>query len=101
MDNQIIGMIISIIIMATVIVMTSYVVPALKQRIGAERLEELEEYVCLAVRCAEQLYTPEQWEEKKRFVHDYIVKRAADIGMTETDVNILIEAIVHEIKHEV
>lgn len=54
-----------------------------------------------AVRAAEQLYTKEEFVEKKQYVLTYIrtVMENNKIKLTEQDLNILIEGIVNEVKH--
>lgn len=84
------------------LVVCGYAIPAIKQRIGAQRVEALENFVSSAVRYAEQTYTPEQWLEKKKYVSSYAVGKANEIGLSlsASDIDILIEAVVHELKHE-
>lgn len=104
MNEELFSMILSVIVMAAILAMTGYVIPMLKQRIGQERLAEIADYISMAVRYAEQTYGPEEWENKKEFVMDYTMAKINDlglhIGLTAKDVNVLVEAIVHELKHE-
>ena len=52
---------------------TAYVIPFIKSKISSTELNKLIEYAKIAVRCAEQIYTVEQWKEKKEYVMDYVM----------------------------
>ena len=79
----------------------AYVIPWIKTKISAQDMETIVFWVRFAVRCADQLFTPEQWEEKKDYVLNYIIDMAGRIGLklTEKDINVLIESAVNEIHH--
>lgn len=80
---------------------SAYVIPWIKTKISAQDMETIVFWVRFAVRCADQLFTPEQWEEKKDYVLNYIIDMAGRIGLklTEKDINVLIESAVNEIHH--
>ena len=82
-------------------VLSAYVIPWIKNNISAKDLETITFWVRFAVRCADQLYTPEQWQEKKKYVMAYIISMAKklNINLSEQDINILIEAAVNQIHH--
>lgn len=88
-----------IMLIATAI--TTVLIPYIRGRIGEDKWNRLQEYIIYAVRCAEQLYTPEENEEKKQYVYKYIIDKAYEIGLslTEEDIDLLIEGVVNEIKH--
>lgn len=71
---------------------TAFVIPWLKERIGAERLATWQQYVEIAVRAAEQLYSATQGEEKKAYVVQYLAGKGIQFD-TET-VDKMIEATV-------
>lgn len=98
MDNQFFSMICSIIITVTVLAMSGYVIPTLRQRIGDEKIAEIKRLVEFAVRYAEQVYGTDQFNEKKQAVREYVYEKASDIGLTDKDIDVLIEATVNEIK---
>ena len=100
MNNELLSSIVLIIMMVAVLAMSGYVIPVLKERIGEERLATLKSYISMAVKYAEQIYTPEQWAEKKNYVSSYILRKANDAGLDEKEIDMLIEAIVYELKHE-
>ena len=102
MNSEVITVIIKAIIMVLSVVVTSVVVPYIKERIGEKKFQELQEYIEYAVRCAEQLYTKEQWAEKKKYVMSYVVSKAKELGLelTEHDIDIMVEGIVNLVKHD-
>ena len=87
---------------ATVIgaILTAFVIPWIRQKIDEGKLDKLIEFTEIAVRYAEQVYTPDQWREKKQAVYEYILQKANDIGLglDEKDINLLVEGIVNEVK---
>jgi len=80
---------------------SAYVIPWIKTNVSAKDLETITFWVRFAVRCADQLFTPEQWQEKKQYVMAYIIDKAAQLGinLSEEDINTLIEACVNSIHH--
>lgn len=85
------------------VIFTAYVVPMIKANVSQKQLDQLSYYISVAVRCAEQIYTPEQWKEKKQYVFDYVldvVNSKLHINLDEKDIDVIIEGIVNEIKHD-
>ena len=80
---------------------SAYLIPWIKNNISAKDMETIVFWVRFAVRCADQLFTPEEWEKKKQYVLGYVIDMAAKLGikLTEEDINVLIEAAVNEIHH--
>lgn len=79
---------------------SAYVIPYLRTKIGADQLDKVNYYIGVAVRCADQIFTEEQWKEKKEYVLDYamrIVNEKLHINLTQEDVDIIIEGLVNEI----
>lgn len=94
----IVGAVLTIIIT----LVSAYVIPYLKQKISAEDLATLKSYIELAVRCADQIYTVEEWQEKKQYVKDYIIKVVDEklhIKLTDADLETLIEGCVRQIHY--
>lgn len=84
-----------------VALITAFVIPWLKNRIGESKLAEIQKYAEIVVRCAEQIFSPEEWQRKKAYALSYITDKANEIGieMTEEDLNSLIESTVNYIKY--
>ena len=69
-----------------------YIIPAIKARMTKDDMETIAYYIDLAVRCAEQIYTKEQWKDKKDYVKKYIaniVNSKLNIKLTEDDIDTL------------
>ena len=81
---------------------TAYVIPFIKSKISSTELNKLIEYAKIAVRCAEQIYTVEQWQEKKEYVMDYVMKimnEKLHINLSYDQIDTIVEGIVNEVKH--
>lgn len=87
-----------VMIISTVI--TVIVIPYIKDKIGNDKWNKLQELTELAVRYAEQSYSPEQWKEKKNYVYKYILRKADELGLSlsEQDIDILVEGVVNIVK---
>lgn len=79
----------------------SIIKPFIDSKISATEQDKLLEYTKIAVRCAEQLYTPEQWTDKKRYVLARVKEALGTIfkiELTELQIETLIEGCVNEVK---
>ena len=84
-----------------VILVSAYVIPWLKTKIKSDKLDQLKIFCEQAVRSAEQMFLPEQSEEKKQYVLNLINEQVAKLGLglDEAEVNAIIEGIVNYVKH--
>ncbi|MCQ2969884.1 MAG: phage holin family protein [Clostridium sp.] len=85
-----------------IFVITTYLIPYLKSKYTNEQLHTIENYIRTLVRCAEQIYTQEQWKEKKEFVLIKVIEFVNDvcrIDLTREQLDALIEGIVNEVKY--
>jgi len=102
MTNEHFLQIISGVITILMALVSAYVIPWLKSRIDDVQLQQINSYIELAVRCANQIYTPEQWQEKKRYVTSYITELINDkfsLTLNSVDIDTLIEGKVNEVKN--
>lgn len=78
--------------------MTSFVIPALKQRLSADKREKLIFWTGIAVRAAEQLYGSKTGQQKKDYVVAFLLSKGivADID----EVTALIESEVYKLTGE-
>lgn len=86
-----------------VAIIASVVIPYIKSKIDSDKLEKLDYFIKVAVRCAEQIYTPEQWKEKKDYVVNYItdlINNSLHLKLTAAEIDDLIEGAVYQLKHE-
>lgn len=101
--NEIFMEIVGAIITILVALITGFVIPWLKTKISNENLDKITYYTEMAVRCAEQLYTPEQWREKKAYVLNYIRELANGtfgVNLSDQDIDVLIEGAVNSVKEK-
>lgn len=83
------------------LIVSAYVIPFLKSKIGTDKMQLLKDFVEAAVRAAEQLYKPEEWKLKKDYVTHLVSEKANDlgIGLNEAEIDAVIEGIVNYVKH--
>lgn len=101
MSNELFLQIMGGIITILVAIITGFLIPWLKSKVSQSDMEKLTYYIDMAVRCAEQIYTPEQWEQKKAYVTSYITdlcNKTFKLNLSAEDINILIEGAVNQIK---
>lgn len=100
MDANTINLIIKCVVTVLGCVLTTFIIPLIRSKVDADKMAKIKEYTELAVRCAEMIYTHEEWAKKKVYVMDYIVDKCNEIGssLTYTDIDNMIEGIVQEIK---
>lgn len=87
------------------VIVTFIIKPYIDSKITATEQAKIENYIRIAVRCAEQIYTPEEWAEKKAYVLNYVTNilnesNLVNIELSPADIENLIEGIVFEVKHE-
>ncbi len=88
------SLVIEIALFALVSIVVAVLVPWLKARLGAEKVNEIWKWVCMAVQAAEQLFGAGAGEQKKTYVQEFLSGKGYNI--TE-DVDVLIEAAVREL----
>lgn len=101
MDNYLFIKVVSSILTILVAIITSVIIPWIKAKITAEQMEQIKKYTEYAVRCAEQIYSPEEWQDKKAWVMDYItelINERLHLSLTYEDINTLVEGVVNEVK---
>lgn len=101
MTDELFIKIVSLLLTLLAAIFSSIVLPYIKSRLNNSQMEQIKRYTSLAVRCAEQIYTVEQWEVKKLYVTQYIsgiANQMFGLTLTEEDINVLIEGVVNEVK---
>lgn len=85
------------------IVFTFVIKPYIDSKVSQSEQAKLIEYIRIGVRCAEQIYTPEEWNKKKNYVLEYvteIMNEKLNIKLNEKELSTLIEGFVFELKKE-
>lgn len=101
MTPEIITKITECVLTVIILFVSAYLVPYLKNKIGTDKMQLLEDFVEATVRAAEQLYKPEEWKLKKDYVTHLVSEKANDlgIGLNEAEIDAIIEGIVNYVKH--
>jgi len=92
--------VLKVVVMLAVLLVVRYVIPWIKAKIGAEKMEEVKTWVNAAVLMAQQVYNAKTGPERKAIVVDLIrgmlIKKNIDISTEQLDM--LIEAAVKAMK---
>lgn len=89
--------VVSAVITLLVAVVTTFLIPYLKERVDAEKFEKIKAWVKVAVEAAEMIYTGVgRGEEKKAYVLDYLNQKGYKLDSATIDN--LIESAVLELK---
>lgn len=101
MDN-IIFEIVKVAVMLAVLVITRYVVPWIRDKIGADQLAVAEKWAKYAVLKAQQVLWEEDGADKKTYVTEFLkeILIAKNIALSDEQVDVLIEAAVKQMKIE-
>lgn len=83
------------VISVCVVFVSMVAIPWLRNKIGAQNLDELLSWVRIAVMAAEQLYNAADGEQKKLYVLNYLYEKGYNVD--EQDVENAIEAAVLEL----
>lgn len=99
--NELFLQIVSAILTIIIALSTYYLKKWINTKVSKEQMDMFNYYLDLAVRCANQIYTPEEWEDKKEFVMHYltdVVNDKLNLSLNEADLSNLIEGKVNEVK---
>lgn len=72
---------------------STYLIPWLKTKLDTAKLEKMNKWVAIGVSAAQQLYTQEQWAEKKQYVVDFLKTKGYNADLQEVDAAIEAEVI--------
>ena len=79
-------------------VITRYLIPWIKEKTNEKQFEALKLLAKVGVYAAEQLFSAEQWKEKKQYVLDFLKQNGYEIDAPAVDA--LIESLVRELRIE-
>lgn len=98
MDKEIVKYIVEGVIVLILIIVSRYLIPLIKNKIGDDQFTKLAGWVKFAVLKAEQVLTAETGEEKKKYVVSFIDEVLAEnkINVTAEQLDVLIESAVKE-----
>ena len=90
--------IISAVIALISALVSAFLIPWLRTKIDANKLQTIKTYVEIGVKAAEQLYTATDGEEKKAYVINFLAEHGIRFDVSTIDQ--LIEAAVLQLHHE-
>ena len=98
MDKEIVKYIVEGVIALILIIVSRYLIPLIKNKIGDDQFTKLAGWVKFAVLKAEQVLTAETGEQKKEYVISFIDEVLAEnkINVTAEQLDVLIESAVKE-----
>lgn len=77
------------------VLITTFLIPLLKKKLSAEKLDELKKWVGIAVNAAEQLYGSKTGQQKKDYVVSFLHSKGIKFDVDE--VTAMIEAEVYKL----
>ncbi|MEE1321113.1 MAG: phage holin, LLH family [Acutalibacteraceae bacterium] len=99
MNNQFdLTPVIELIIALTSALITTFLIPYLRQKLSCEKCENLKKWVSLAVEAAEQLYGSKTGQQKKEYVVSFLLSKGLVFDVEE--VNAMIESEVYKLTKE-
>ena len=79
---------------------SAYVIPWLKNKVGEDKYATVVEFAEIVVRSAEKLYTAEEWERKKEYAVYMVSQKSEELGLKlgTREINAIIEGAVQAVK---
>ena len=100
MNPELITKIVEAVVTILLALISAYVIPWLKNKVGDDKYATIVEFAEIVVRSAEKLYTPEEWEKKKEYALELVMAKADNIGLKlgYDEINAIIEGAVQAVK---
>ena len=100
MNPEIITELSKAIVSVVLILISAYVIPWLKNKVGEDKYATVIEFAEIVVRSAEKIYTPEEWARKKEYAVETVTTKAKELGLdlTVEEINAIIEGAVQAVK---
>lgn len=100
MNPEIITELTKAIISVVLILISAYVIPWLKNKVGDDKYATIVEFAEIVVRSAEKIYTPEEWAKKKEYAVELVAKKSEELGLNLSveEINAIIEGAVQAVK---
>lgn len=100
MDQEILNMIVKIIIVVASVLITGYFIPWVKTKVSSTKYNDFLSLIEKCVEAANQIFTPEEFAQKKKYVLDITENYAKQHGVniTAEELNALIEGFVKAVK---
>lgn len=101
MTDELFVKIIVLLITILITVISANLMPYVKSKMTDIEYNKLIAYVNFAVRCAEQLYSVNEFREKKAYVMDMVIKFINEhlhLTLTTETIDVIVEGVVNEVK---
>lgn len=98
--NDIVFEVIKVIVMVAMLVVVKYLVPWIREKIGADKMAEIEKWTKYAVEMAQQVHWSKEGQDRKAIVTEFLkeILIAKNIAISAEQLDTLIEAAVKEMK---
>ncbi len=80
------------------LIITGFIIPFIKERLNTEKREQLEKWVNIAVKAAEQLFGSKTGQKKKEYVVSFLLSKGIVFDVDE--VTAMIESEVYKLTKE-
>lgn len=80
------------------LIVTSFLIPYIKQKLSVEKYEDLKKWVNVGVKAAEQIYGSKTGQEKKEYVVSFLKSKGITFNIDE--VSALIESEVYKLTNK-
>lgn len=100
MTPELITKIVEALVTILLALVSAYVIPWIKNRVGEDKYNLLVNFAETVVRSAEKIFTPEQWEQKKEYAVDMVLEKSNSLGLKIgiDEINAIIEGAVQAVK---
>lgn len=100
MNKEVLDLIIKVLVAVLSVILTSYVIPFLKSKSESTKYADLLILAKQCVEAANQIYTPEEWKEKKLYVYKLVADYAVEhnVHITAEEIDAIIEGFVIAVK---
>ncbi len=98
--NDILFEILKVAVMFAALVVTRYLIPLIREKIGADKMKQIVQWAKNAVLMAQQVHWSRAGEDRKAIVTEFLkgILTAKNISVSDEQLDILIEAAVKEMK---
>lgn len=98
--NEILFEVLRLIVLLAIFVVTCYLIPWIRGKIGQDKLDEITKWVNIAVLMVQQVYHAKTGAERKAIVVDLLknILMAKNISISDSQLDVLIEAAVKAMK---
>lgn len=89
MNNELLEVIVKVVVAVLSVIITSVIIPYIKSKVDSTKYNDFLTLVEKCVEAANQIYTPEQWAQKKQYVlkivENYCIEHGVKITAAEVD----------------